>query len=244
MSHGTIDYDEHWAMSLDTYQNHPTSRHRRRFVLRALERIPGIRDAFVFDYGCGAGLILAEAASRFGLKDGHVGGCDVSKTALALVREQFPEGCFFLGKFPELDRAIDVVVCTEVLEHTTEYEAVIAWFHAHLRDAGWLILTTPGTPMDPPDEYYGHTQHFTRRQLRQLLNDTGFDVIQLRRWGWPLFTLQKWITKRYFNAIKAGYMEGALSPKKRAIFTLAYWIYFIHDLAPWGPQIFLVARKR
>lgn len=241
MNRDVIDYNTHWAESLETYRNHPTSRHRRRFVMRALRTIPWSENSFVFDYGCGAGLMLEEVQGRFGLRNDQLSGCDISETAIGLVTSRFPGGRFSRGEFPELERPIDVAICTEVIEHTAEYARVVEWLHRHLRPGGWLILTTPGTPMDPPDAFYGHVQHFDLRELRTLLEATGFEVVYAARWGWPLFTLQKWITKRHFDSVREGFMEGALSIKKRALFGAAYWAYMVHDWLPWGPQIFVRA---
>jgi 2-polyprenyl-3-methyl-5-hydroxy-6-metoxy-1,4-benzoquinol methylase len=239
----TIDYDIHWAESLETYRNHPTSRHRRRFVMNALQRAQLTPQSFVFDYGCGAGLALEEAQARFGLRDDQLGGCDVSATAIARVRARFDSPHFIQGEFPPLDRPIDVAICTEVIEHTAEYARVLAWIAAHLRPGGHVILTTPGTPMDPPDEFYGHIQHFRLRDLTRLLRECGYEVDYAARWGFPLFTLQKWLTRTWFDRVKSGYMEGKLSRKKRAVFTVAYYAYMVHDWIPWGPQLFIRARK-
>jgi hypothetical protein len=168
----------------------------------------------------------------------------VSTTAIELVQSHFQSPHFVLGEFPSMARPIDVAICTEVIEHTGEYARVLRWLFEHMRTGGQLILTTPGTPMDPPDVFYGHIQHFQLRELTALLRTTGFEVDYARRWGFPLFTLQKWITRTNFEAVKSGFMEGGLSPRKRRIFGVAYCAYFIHDWIPWGPQLFVRAQKK
>jgi SAM-dependent methyltransferase len=42
------------------------------------------------------------------------------------------------------DRAYDLVVCTEVFEHTPEWPAILRTMHAATRDGGRLILTMAG----------------------------------------------------------------------------------------------------
>ena len=98
--------------------------------------------------------------------------------------------------------------------------------------------------MDPPDQYYGHIQHFTLEQLETILLDLGMEIVVSRYWGFPFFTLQKWVTRRNFDRIRERYMHGGLDRRKKAIFIATYYAYFLHDLASRGPQIFIHARKK
>lgn len=208
--------------------------------LRRIKPRPGM---FVFDYGSGPGLLLEEIKSAFGLPDADLGGCDISRTGLEKARQRLPGGKFFVGEFPELERPIDVAITSEVIEHTAEYRKVLQWMADHLKPGGDLIITTPGGTMDPPDEYYGHIQHFTLPQLTSILEDLGLDVQVARYWGFPFFTLQKWVTKKNFDSIRDNYMHGELDWKKRTIFKATYYAYFVHDLVSKGPQIFIHAHK-
>ena len=239
-----IDYEEHWSGSVETYRNHPTSRHRRRFILNRLARIAPRPGQFIFDYGSGAGILLEEIRQRHSLEDWDLGGCDISHAGIASARERIPGGMFFAQEFPELTRPIHVAITSEVIEHTAEYRAVLEWLSSHLRPGGHLIITTPGGTMDPPDEYYGHIQHFTLEQLTGILADVGCEIEVARYWGFPFFTLQKWVTRRNFDSIRDRYMHGELDLAKKAIFTATYYAYHIHDLIARGPQIFIHARKK
>jgi len=238
-----IDYEEHWANSVETYKNHPTSRHRRRFVMNRLERIDPRPGMFVFDYGSGAGLLLEEIKARFNLPDSDLGGCDISHTGIAAAQKRLPGGHFIAAEFPDVERKIDVAITSEVIEHTAEYRKVLEWLADHLKPGGDLIITTPGGTMDPPDQYYGHIQHFTLEQLTSILRELGLTIVVARYWGFPLFTLQKWVTRRNFDRIREHYMHGELDLKKKLIFGATYYAYQLHDLVPKGPQIFIHARK-
>ncbi len=237
-----LDFEEHWSTALDTYRVHPTSRHRRRFVIRSLRRRNFNRDTFMFDYGCGPGIILEDIKNTFNLADGQLGGCDISCEAIKQVRARFDSPHFFCSSYPDLDRPIDVAICTEVIEHTREYKDVLQWIAFHVRPGGTFVLTAPGVPMDPPDRYYGHVQHFELDTLTAILRDLDFEVEHACLWGFPLFSLQKFITKHHFERIKNGFMTGSISVKKKLFFGLAYRMYFIHDLIPRGPQIFIRAK--
>ncbi len=240
---GTVDYDQHWAEGIDTYRSHPTSRHRRRFVIKTLAKCSITPATFVFDYGCGAGLVLSDAQRAFGLCNEQLGGCDISEVGIGRAREAIPSPHFYVGAFPEPGKPIDIAICTEVIEHTAEYEHMLRWIAEHLGPAGHLILTTPGVPMDPPDEFYGHVQHFEIDRLIATLEDCGFAIVTARLWGFPFFSLQKWVTKHQFDRIRKGFMHGGLDAGKRILFEIAYRLYFVHDWIPLGPQIFIHARK-
>ena len=238
-----IDYEEHWSNSVATYSNHPTSRYRRRFVMGQLDRIKPRPGMFVFDYGSGPGLLLEQIKLTYRLPDQDLGGCDISHTGINNARQRLRGGMFFVGEYPQVKRKIDIAITSEVIEHTVEYREVLRWMSRHLKPGGDLIITTPGGTMDPPDEYYGHIQHFTLPQLTALLDTLGFTIEVARYWGFPLFSLQKWVTKRSFDSIREHYMHGELDWKKRAIFEAGYYAYFMHDILSMGPQIFIHARK-
>jgi SAM-dependent methyltransferase len=239
----TIDYEEHWSTSVETYKNHPTSRHRRRFVMNCLQKIQPRPGMFVFDYGSGPGLLLEQIQLRYGLSDEDIGGSDISRSGIDQVRKRFPGGTFFIGEYPAMERQIDVAITTEVIEHTGEYRQVLGWLADHMKPGAHLIITTPGGTLDPPDHYYGHIQHFTIEHLTGILEELDFTVCTARYWGFPFFSLQKWVTKRNFDSIRDRYMHGELDWKKKALFTAAYYAYFAHDMLSKGPQIFLHAKK-
>lgn len=240
---GVIDYEDHWSGSVDTYKSHPTSRHRRRFIMNCLRDIRPGRRSFIFDYGCGPGLLLEQIKSVHGIPDENLGGCDISRTGIARAQAKFPRGTFIAAEYPRLGRPIDIAITSEVIEHTTEFRKILAWLAENLAPGGDLIITTPGGTMDPPDQYYGHTQHFRLEQLTAVLDELGLTVVKARNWGFPFFTLQKWVTKRNFDRIRDSYMHGEMDWKKRIIFAVAYHCYLLHDLIPAGPQIFIHARK-
>jgi len=237
-------YSDFWEKSVDLYESHPTGRHRRRFVRNALNNEKFNKTPFIFDYGCGAGSVLAEIQKIFDLPEDCFGGCDISKTAIEIVNGKFPGGQFYPSGFPEMEKAIDIAICSEVIEHTERYRDILTWLSNNIAPGGLLILTVPGTPMDPPDVSYGHVQHFELDELRDMLRDRGFELEIARRWGFPFFTLQKLVTRLFFKKIEAGVINTPMNTRKRTVFSIAYYLYFLHDLIPSGPQIFIKARKR
>lgn len=236
-------FDSYWSSGIELYESHPTSRHRRRFVRKCLPGKGGEANPFVFDYGCGTGAVLREVKQLLDLDNSRLGGCDISSRSIELVSKLLPGGSFHLGAYPEISGKIDIAICSEVIEHTAEYRQVLEWIADNLKKGGLLILSTPRAPMDPPDKVYGHVQHFRLQELRGLLQELGFEIQAAREWGFPFFTLQKWVTRLFFDRISKSVLEQPMNWKKHLVFSLAYRLYFIHDLLPFGPQIFIFARK-
>lgn len=236
-------FSELWESGSGTYEAHPTSRHRRNFAVQSLANEALDGDSFVFDYGCGSGALLEAVGARYGLRDDQLGGCDITEAAVRLARSRIASERLYLGKYPELDRDCAVILCTEVIEHTPDYRDILAWAFEHLAPGGLLVLTTPGTPMDPPDVEYGHVQHFELSPLVADLEAAGFEVAYARRWGFPFFTAQKLVTRLFYDHIRKHVIESEMNVVKRAGFALLYRLYFLHYLVSAGPQIFIRARK-
>jgi len=236
-------FDSYWSHGIELYESHPTSRHRRRFVRKCLLRETGEAAPFVFDYGCGTGAVLKEVKKLLDLDNSLLGGCDISSRSIELVRDSLPGGSFHLGSYPEIPGKIDIAICSEVIEHTAEYHQVLEWIAMNLKQGGLLILSTPRVPMDPPDRAYGHVQHFRLHELCGLLRDLDFEIQSAREWGFPFFTLQKWVTRRFFKRITKTVLEQPMNWRKHLLFSVVYRIYFVHNLVTRGPQLFISARK-
>lgn len=85
---------------------------------------------------------------------------------------------------------MDVIVCTEVLEHVENWEAILRTCYWCLKDGGRLILTCagpgrrphPATTEDwdpPPGEWYRNVSHL---DVREALSWIGFrDILTLQR---------------------------------------------------------------
>lgn len=87
----------------------------------------------------------------------------------------------------------DVVVSTELLEHTPEGEAICANAYRHLCNGGWLVMTmagpgraphgASGEPRPPAGEHYGNVEPDV---LKAWLFAAGFRVFELNTLGTDL----------------------------------------------------------
>lgn len=83
---------------------------------------------------------------------------------------------------PVPDASIDVIICTEVLEHVPEPIKVMQEFARMLRTGGKLILTAPlgsGLHQEPYHYYGGYTPHF----FTKFLAEAGFKDISVEANG-------------------------------------------------------------
>ena len=90
-----------------------------------------------------------------------------------------------------LDADCDVVYACDVLSHFYDPEAEMRDIHAHLGNAGLLVLET-GNLGDVQERYFGrfakfqypdHLFFFGERALRELLGRTGFRVVSVSRYN-------------------------------------------------------------
>ncbi len=131
-----------------------------RFLAPHLTKIEGD----VLDVGCGEmpfrSLIGAEARYT---------GLDVPEAA-SFGMSQNPDIAFFDGEYiPFPDASFDHVLCTEVLEHAENPEALIREMHRVLRRGGTLLATIPFAARvhHAPHDYH----RFTRYRLAILFRD-------------------------------------------------------------------------
>lgn len=82
---------------------------------------------------------------------------------------------------PFADQTFDVILCTEVLEHTWEPTKVMKEFARVLKPRGYLLLSVPF--IYPIHEAPYDNWRFTSYGLKFLCQSTGFEVVYLNKRG-------------------------------------------------------------
>jgi len=238
-------YDTYWESTEDSYPHYPTIRHRKRCIVNEIRKFlrQADGDTSIFDFGCGEASLLTSIQHTFSILPENLAGNDISALAVKRAQEKIPEGTFFHSAFPETSQTYSIIICSEVIEHTTEYAKILQWIFHHLSANGLLILTTQSGRIHASDRYTHHTQHFKKPTLDALLRKIGFTIQSSSLWGWPFFTMQKYLTNLNFDHIRDQYLEGSISSRKKIVFDTAYAAYKLHDLIPFGPQIYITAKK-
>ena len=118
----------------------------RRFMSKLTELFDeATPSAAVLELGCGEGFVAGQLSQQDGVET-YV-GVDASETDIANLRAKFAKVEAHQGSIYDLssiDRAFDVVVCAEVLEHLSDPDAALEQITS-LRPS-WVVLSVPHEP--------------------------------------------------------------------------------------------------
>ena len=181
-------YEDLWARLPDGLAL-PDWQRRRDFLLAGVRR--GDR---ALDLGSGAGAftaILAEVGAE-------AIGAEVAEAAIHRARAEHPELDFrqipIDEPLPFEDNSFDLVWSSEVIEHVADTARWLSEVRRVLVPGGRLLLTTPShgrvlvalRGVEPFSEPLGdHLHLYTRRSLRQVLEEFGFGDISVRAVAGP-----------------------------------------------------------
>jgi ubiquinone/menaquinone biosynthesis C-methylase UbiE len=181
-------YDELWE-GLPDDLTPPDYGLRRRFALANVAS--GER---VLDLGCGTGDLAADMAGT----GARVTAADVAQAALDRARGRHPELDLRLiaidGALPFADGEFHAVWSSEVIEHVADTARWLSEVRRVLAPRGRLLLTTPSHGrlrllaggIERYSEPLGdHLHLYTARSLRELLDDFGFEEIEVRAAAGP-----------------------------------------------------------
>lgn len=167
-----------------TFALQPSAVARLKFVTRIVEAASIAERAVVADLGCGAGVILCDVLRRRPMWEGH--GLDISRAAVAYAqrlaqhkgvaeRADFCTGN--IAALPYADDSLNLVIASEVIEHTPEPGLVLREISRVLKPTGRLILTMPLESHTP-----AHIQSLSGvDDLRMLCEQAGLVIRRAER---------------------------------------------------------------
>lgn len=181
-------YEELWA-ALPAQLAPPDWDVRRQFLLSGLHE----QDR-ALDLGCGDGAFTEVMASA----GAQTVGAEVAEEALARARRRHPALDFQLvpidGPLPFEDCRFELVWASEVIEHAADTARWLSEVRRVLKPGGRLLLTTPshgrlrvalgGLERFSP-ALGDHLHLYTRRSLRSLLEEFGFEEVSVRTAAGP-----------------------------------------------------------
>ncbi len=244
MSEPFRDYSEYWTRLRGSHHLHPANRYRYWLIVRALRR-HGLRFASVLDCGCGDGSLLTRVLQAFGAE--RAIGVDISPETIENLRKNGPAGVAFrvadLGKPLQGAEPVDLVLCSEVIEHVPDDGVLLDNLARLVVPGGHLVLTTQSGPIRRTENTLGHLRHYDLGELAARVEKAGFRVLEKRRRGWPLLNLQKALAERFYRSVTEKIMEQeSVSLPMRAVFAAFYQGYKLCALGG-GPQLLIVARR-
>src|SRR5918912_1526761 len=161
-----------------TFALQPSAVARLKFVEKVLATMAAER-ALVADLGCGAGVILCDVLMRKPKWTGY--GLDISPAAVDYARRLASHKGVAgradirpgnISDLPYADSSLDLVIASEVIEHTPDPEQVLRGIARVLRPCGRLILTIPLESHTP-----AHIQTLNRvENLHSLCDKAGLSI--------------------------------------------------------------------
>jgi 2-polyprenyl-3-methyl-5-hydroxy-6-metoxy-1,4-benzoquinol methylase len=168
------EYLKHWK-GREVWKRLVLPHHQER-LRRCASYLPPDPAGFVEGFvDVGSALGHSTAILR-GLRPGRWTGVDFSREAIDTAARTFADIVFvYLEKVEELALLprFAGVVCSEVIEHVEDDEALIRGLWAIT--GGTLVLTTPKRIVDDP----GHLRLYSRETLDKLLRDAGVQDVRI-----------------------------------------------------------------
>lgn len=162
------------------------------YALGAIKKTKGK----LLDVGCGVG-DFPEAIGHY-RPDLEVYGIDVSKRAIRLAKKRVKKVRFKVADVQDLpfaDESFDTVTCFDLLEHVEDPKKTLDEIYRVLKPKGVFhtFIPTEGElcSLEGPliklgwkaKEIYGaHLHHFTARQVKEILEQSHFQIVKTR-WG-------------------------------------------------------------
>jgi SAM-dependent methyltransferase len=242
------DWDRHWRDYAESAASNPAQAYRRRLVLRLLASGGDGIPARVLDIGSGTGDLAAEIRNAF--PTAELLGLDLSAAAVAHAARKVPAATFLQHDLVSGSEAEPAyrgwathAVCSEVLEHVENPQALLASARAYLAPGCRLIVTVPGGPMSAFDRHIGHRRHFTAKSMGGLLEQAGFIVERSMRAGFPFFNLYRLIVLlRGERLVDDAARGGGTRPARLAMGIFGVLFRLNLTSSPWGWQVLAAAR--
>jgi SAM-dependent methyltransferase len=162
---------------------------RRRLAI--IRRFMGVVDGLdVAEVGSGGGHVLRMFPGA------HLTAIDVSDVYLDIARKNLAgyDVRFLKGELGDLDlrkASFDRVICTEVLEHVVDPDAVLAGIADLLRPSGIAVVTVPNDPL------IGRFKNAARRRPARWLVESGIE------WGGDTYHLHSWTPREFERVLDA-----------------------------------------
>lgn len=191
---------------------------RRLEVLRELVRGADVHAPVVLDAGSGDG--HAAAVVLDSLRPAYYLALDLSPAKLSSARERNGGGSIIadMELLPVRAGSVDLVLCSEVLEHLPEPLEALREIRRALRPGGHCLLSTPVDSRLQPwllraasalrpwrqERFNEHIQLFTGKSLRGLSAAAGFEIVAERYCGFnfPLLSqVESWLPYEAYRRI-------------------------------------------
>ncbi len=129
------------------------------------------------DFGCGTGHLLRSLSAR--RPTWRLAGADLGEQNRQRVETIPHVESYFSGGLDGVDGLFDAVSLSHVLEHVPEPAGLLDGIRRRLAAGGELLIAVPDWRANPFDLLVAdHCHHFQLGQLRELIGNAGFTVVE------------------------------------------------------------------
>jgi SAM-dependent methyltransferase len=166
---------EHWRYRelYELEDRHWWFRGRRTIIWALLRRAGVAPSPRILDAGCGTGRNLVEFARL-----GEAEGVDFSEDAVAFCQRRGVQGVrrARLEELPFADRAFDLILATDVIEHLDDDREALAELRRVAATGARLVVTVPAYSWlwSQHDVSHHHRRRYTARRLREQVIAAGW----------------------------------------------------------------------
>jgi len=141
-----MKYQENYSNQFEAVKDEESRRKKAIKILRILQDFMGYQafsDLTCLDMGCSVGIISSELSN---ITQATV-GLDIDRPAIRQGNASKGSNSHFLvsdvGKTPFPDEAFDIIICSQVYEHTPDFEALIDEIYRLLKPTGVCFFSGP-----------------------------------------------------------------------------------------------------
>jgi len=213
----------------------------------------------VLDAGCGTGKWLEILTKSFNISET---GIDYNETALEYARKRgklnLKHGDINKPKFSE--SSFDIITSFDVICNTNVDDALaIKNLNSYLKNDGYLLLTVPAYQFlhSKHDEVVHQNKRYTKKQIKLLMGNNGFEIVKLSYCVSLLFplALPKRILSKIFKSERVGkhaqakeHNEVKLPPRfinQLFLSVMRFENFMLRYFSmPFGLSVMVLARKR
>jgi SAM-dependent methyltransferase len=182
-----IYFDDYWSSN----RSHSTIDEQITNVIEKNELVKSniidIEPKCILEIACAPGILLGDLSSKY-----KTFGIEIDNRYKDKIEKYSKDSDLLFGFFPEVtknlnDGKFSNIIALDVIEHVEDGDSFIKECNRLLVKGGMLIIQAPiiledGLINDNMFHYIEHIWIYSIKHLTEILNNNGFDVINIDRW--------------------------------------------------------------